>query len=220
VERFRLVDPRISSPPFPPPEVDARTHALSAFREFVSTLLFRRRGIAPDFAPIDMRVPKDRIFIEQPDNVVELEFPAIAFLPGTGNYEWWGLGGSQVDDSSLGRYAPGTVIVSPATYVETFVIEAWASKPGERRAIFAGLESAMLLFQDVTTLRMRLPGYFDRTAVFALADRTLIDDPDAVRNRRRGHLSVQLSVPMAFLANAKTLQPFVHVNVVASASLD
>lgn len=120
---FIFVDPPISSRPVPPPEVDERTHALSAFREYLATLVFMRRGEAPDFRPIPMRVPEKRIFIEMPDNVVELEFPAIAFLPGTGNYDWWGFGGAQVDEKSYGKFGPGTVLVSPATYVEPFIIE-------------------------------------------------------------------------------------------------
>lgn len=199
-------------PAVPSPAVDARTHAMRAFQRFLSTLRFFRAGnVGGD--PTCFQVPEADIFIEMPDNVEDLRFPSLAFLPSRANYDSYGLGPAQMMEDTLDVYGPGTTLVQQAEYSETFAVEVWASKKAERRALLAGIETALMSFDDSWALRMRLPDYYDRTAVFALSQREVFDDPDVVRNRRRGHLYVELRVDVVRLVNANELRPYLFTTV-------
>ena len=208
----RLLGEVAGIPPQPLPHIDSRTHALNAFKEFIASLKFNRAG-AKGGKAIPFGIPAAQIHIEQPDNVEDLKFPAISFLPSRGKYIEFGLGPGNLIDATLNKFAPGTALLEMAEYEEVITVEIWGSKRGERRAIMAGLESIMLSSDDSWALRFKLTEYFDVVATFSLDERMNIDDSDAVRNRRRGHLYVTMGVCLVQLVNVATLTPYVAVEV-------
>lgn len=197
-------------PALPLPGIDARTYALRAFADWLSTLQFARTG-KKGGEDIQFCVPRKDIHVHQPDHVKDLEFPSICFLPQRGMYETFGLGPARLDDATCDVFGQGTALLQLAEYTESFIIEIWGSKIAERRAIVAGLETAMGSFDDSWAVTLRLKDYFDRTATFSLNEKQYIDEPDAVRNRRRAHMFVELTVGVVRLVNAVTLQPYAQV---------
>lgn len=190
----------------PMPTQDARSVALGALAGWISTLRFLRAGNIGG-PPIPFRLPKQRVHQEQPDDAEQLRFPCAVFVPQRGLYVS-GIGGGDVDDATRDVWAPDSVVLGLGEYTESVAIELWASKKAERRALIAGLETAMQTAESTQMLRLRLPGYFNTTATFALSDQERIDEPDAVRNRRRARLYVTLSVPVLRLVHVVTLRPY------------
>lgn len=197
--------------PVPLPAVDARTFALRELRKFISLLVFNRPGRKGGKLESFTIEPKN-IHLEQPDHVKDMRFPAIAFIPGRGRYETFGLGPARLDESTYNVYAPGTALVQIAEYTEMLTLEAWATKIPERRAIIAGLETVLGSFDNSWSLTLRIPNYFNRTATFSLAERQNIDEPDNVRNRRRAHMFIELTVGIVRLVNVTDLTPYVALD--------
>jgi|TARA_Y100000034_G_C6876919_1_gene401209 hypothetical protein len=198
-------------PDIPLPAIDARTHALRAFAAFIAALKYTRAG-AVGGKDIQFKIAAKNVHIEQPDNVKDLKFPSVVFLPGRGVYEPYGLGPAELLDDSYNVFAPETALMALSEYEETITLEIWGSKKGERRAVIAGLEVVLPSSEDTWPLRLRLPSYYNTPATFSLEERMNIDDADAVRNRRRGHLYVNVSVCVVRLVNVNTLRPYVAVD--------
>jgi hypothetical protein len=209
-QSFEQVGPPLGQPSLPLPAIDARTHALRVLREWISTLEFRRTGQTGG-APIPFCIPIADILIHQPDHVKDMNFPAIAFLPQRGIYESFGLGPAQIDDITCDQFGLGTALVQIAEYHEQLIIEVWGSKIAERRAIVAGLEVALTSQATSYAITLRMKEYFGRTASFAIAEAQYIDEPDNVRNRRRAHMFVDMTVGVVQLVHANTLRPYVQV---------
>ena len=216
------VTPSYGGPPpypvIPLPDIDARTFALRALARWVSSLRYMRtmaRGQpAQEFA-----IEPDRVFVEMPDNVEVLDFPAVAFLPARGQYLTRGLGGADIVEGTAGLGGPGSALIIPYDYQETFTIEGWGSKISERRSIVAAIEVAFGTYQGTTDLRLVLPDYYGLVAEFSLMERENLDDLEVARGRRRVHLYVQMLVPVVRLARFPTLiGPFVNVGVSDSSS--
>lgn len=199
-------------PPLPLPALDARTHALRMFAKFLASLTFSVPGRANTTEVLFFQVARENIYVEQPDNVQDLVFPSIVVIPARGTYDYFGLGPPSFIEDTFNVFGPGTVLITPGEYVETFTLEVWGSKPGERRAMLAGIEAAMLNEETTTATRLLLPDYFDLVARFELMERELVDDPETVRNRRRGHLFIKLTVQIAQLVAAATLKPYVYLS--------
>lgn len=197
----------------PLPDFDARTRALEAFGTFLSTLEFRRTGNKGG-EPIKFKIPRKSIHIEQPDHVVDLQFPSIVFLPGRASYQTFGLGPARILDDTLGKFGPGTALLNLAEYFEPITVEVWASKRAERRAVMAGIETAITSFDNSWALTLTLKDYFDVSATFALTERMNIEDPESARNRRRGHLYIELATCMVRLVNVNELTVRATVDVV------
>lgn len=202
VSRWYLSPPPVPQPPLP--QEDARTYALRAFGKWIGSLVFRRR--MADGAPADpFVITKDRFFIEQPDNVENMQMPCIAVLPGRGQYETRSMGPVEPDDSLVGP--DGTSLLVPWDYVETLTVEVWASKIPERRALVAGIELAIGLYEGSTDLRLVLTDYWGMVASFSLMEREIIDDVETPRGRRRAHFMIQLRVPVVGAARFAWLDP-------------
>ncbi len=200
----------------PLPDKDARHHALDRLRTFLSLVTFRRE-IAPGEAEgRAFRVPLDQIHDEMPDDVVDLKFPSIGFLPqpGPGVHDAMGLGGPVVLEGTYGLYGPGTAVVRFGEYIEPFTIEVVAPKKATRRAVVAGLETVLRMVADDGTLTLGLPAYFDAVAAFELTGKLYIDDPYVAQNRRKVHLYVTLTVSDLWLAHGMArFQPSVLTQV-------
>jgi hypothetical protein len=209
----------IDAPPFPPsqlPNRDARTHALNVFAQWLASLVYRRT-MAVGAPPEAFQIPPERIFIEQPDSVEGLVFPAIGIIPGRGQYLVRGIGGADPLQDTL--TSDGRALVIPYDYQEQFTVEGIGSKISERRSIAAAIEVAMGMYEGTTDLRLVMEDYFGIVATFTLMERENIDDVDVQRGRRKVHLSVQMIVPVVAEARFFDLQTGIDVNVSASGSL-
>ena len=175
---------------------DARSHALSTLREFISLLNFSRAGDLPDGAPIRFRVPEERIHVYQPDDVQQtLGKPGIGFLPGRAVHEPYGLGPGEVLDDTADRFGDGLVLVRRSDHVETFPVEVVVDKAPVRDGIVAGLKEALQMDDRSGALRLVCRSYFDIVASFRLEQSENIDEADGTNNRRRAHLFVLLQIP-------------------------
>lgn len=221
VKASELIDSPIGQvypprPEQPLPDFDARTHALRRLREFLSVLDLHRTNTkgAP---PIKYRIPIANIHLEQPDSVVDLKFPGVAFLPGRATHEAYGLGAPDICEGTLDVYGVGTALAVLSDHVEQFTVELWASGRAERRSMVAGISTAMRSSATSYSIRLTLPSYFNQVASFALDSTQYIDDPDVVRGRRRAHLLVTMSVPEVALVNVERLHPLLAVEVTEGA---
>lgn len=204
---------RLDPPPYPPvplPDKDARTHALEVLAKWMSSLVYRRTMAisAPSEA---FQIPLDRIFIEQPDNVEGLVFPAIGIIPSRGQYLTRGLGGAEPDQSTITD--EGIALVVPYDYQEIIVIEGIGSKISERRSIVSAIEVAASSYNGTTDLRLIMEDYFGLVATFTLMERENVDDVDIQRGRRRVHLMMQMTVPVVMEARYFGLQTSIDVGV-------
>jgi hypothetical protein len=188
----------------PPPAYDGRTVALRLLRRFITELTFYRAN-AEGQPPIPFQIAEKDIHIEWPDNEDDLVFPSIALLStGPANYDMIGLTG-YVEENTRDVYAPGTVVQWMNEYRENIVLEIWATKKSERRAILAGLEAALSPTEQMYGLRFTMPDYFNELVCFAANDREIIDDGEAVKNRRRARITLQMRFHQVALVNYNQL---------------
>lgn len=197
-------------PPREPPRlpaVDGRTAALRVLRRYVSELAFSLPGDRGSPNDVQFRIPIEKVHVEQPDNVVELDFPSVVFLPGAGQYLPVGLS-TFLEEESFDRFAPGTVLQVQSEYQETVTLECWAKDMPTRRSMVAGLEAALVPTEQMYGIRFRMPDYFDQPVCFTLLTSMRPDDPDNVRNRRWAHLALEMRFDVVRLVNVQTLKPF------------
>lgn len=212
---FGEVFPAKENPP-PLPE-DGRTIALRILRDYVSELVFYRlAGIDENGKrrpPIPFQIEPADIYIEWPDNEENMRFPSLVFLStGPANYNVIGLT-SYVEEGSKDVYGPGTVLQWMSEYTEKVSLEIWASKKSERRAILAGLETALTPTEQMYGLRFRMPNYYNELVCFTVESRELIDDGDAVKNRRHARVTIEMRFNVVALVNYVTVNPFMKVDV-------
>jgi hypothetical protein len=203
----------LTPPPYPAgvlPNVDARTQALRVLAQWLSSLSYQRT-MAPGMPPEAFAIGPERVFIEQPDNVEGLQFPAIGIVPGRGQYLTRGLGGAEPDDESA--TVDGLALLVPFDYTELISVEGWGSKIAERRSIIAAIEVAMGSYEGTTDLRLRMPEYYGLVATFALMERENVDDIEIPRGRRRVHVYLQMTVPVVVAARFATLNASVSVDL-------
>ncbi len=210
------VTQRYGEPPYPMlPNIDARSHGLRVLSRWFSSLVFRRT-MAPNQQPEAFSVTPDRVFYEMPDSVEMLEFPAIGVLPGRGQYITRGIGGADPGEAREDGYS----LSIPYDYQEMLTIEVIGSKIAERRAMMAGIESVMGAFEGTTDLRLVMPEYYGLAATYSLMERENLEEPDSPRGRRRGHLFIQMLVPVVTQARLVEFFPSFDVNVSGSVGAD
>lgn len=194
------------------PDKDAREYALERLREYIAALVFRRTNEAGQES-IPFQLPEQSIQIQQPDDLKDLPLPGIGIVPGRGYHEGFGLGPPNIIDSTQGVAGPGTALVRNSEYVEQIVIELWGSKKAERRALVAGMKSALRASDGSYGIYLSLPAYYGLTAGFALDESQYIESDETSRNRRRGHLMVTMRVTEVTLVNVRQLFASVETTV-------
>lgn len=201
-------------PPAPPlPDLDPREHALRTFAKFISFLNFSLTG-AVDSPPEPFRIPLNCINIYQPDDVKnEPPGPSIGILPGRGTHEPVGLGPPVAMDDTADVYGVGTLLYWQGDYSEQIGVEIVTAKHAERRAVLAGLKTALRIGDDAGALRLRCRSYFDRVAVFRLDESEMIDDANAALNRRRAHLYVLMEIQEVLHVPYKKVVPVITTQV-------
>lgn len=194
------------------PDLDGREHALRRLRQFVAALVFRRRGRVPGQF-VEFQIAETSFHLYEPDDIRTIQMPAIGVIGAEEVNEPFGLGPNEPDEETYGEFAPGTVVVSIGENVERVVLEVWARKHAERRAIVAGLKRVMRATDDATrSLRLSLPDYFGAVAQFTLIDARPVDD-NAPQSRRRALLTVEMRVPELMLVDAVPFKPSATVEL-------
>lgn len=191
------------------PAVDGRTVALRILARYISELTFNLPGTKGSGITKKIRIPEEDIHIEWPDNQVQLKAPSIVFVPGNGEHLPAGLATFLVEGSH-DKFGKGTALQVQSEYQETFTIEVWANDKPTRRAICGGLEVSLVPVEQMYGIRFRMPDYYDNTVCFTLLGGMRPDDPDAVRNRRWGHLSVEMRFDVLRLVNVVPFDPSVE----------
>ena len=194
-----------------PLSIDGRTAALYVLREYVTNLTFYRK-MAANEPPQGFVVPFDNFQIEAPDSTKDQTFPSIAVIPSRAKYDVIGLT-SYIEEDTLDKFAPGTVVQWQGEYIETIKLEILASKKAERRAILAGLETAFNPTEQMSGLRFTMPDYFNELVCFTIMGREIFNDPDESRGRRKAHLEMEMRFNLVALVNAVKLQTSVSVDV-------
>ena len=200
--------PRSDAPNLP--DLGAREHALRRFLDFLAALPFMRTMAGPPQAFV---VPRDQMFVNMPDAEsgapVGQKLPTIAFTTSTADkiLDGW-LGPAILIDGTEDLFAPGTALFWVGGHTEPLVLEVVASSRAVRRSIVEGISQVLRSSDDTGSLRLSLPDYFNSTATFTLMDVTYFEEPDAVRNRRKAHLTIQLYVDEVMLASAVDIVPF------------
>jgi hypothetical protein len=208
--------------PNPPPlAVDGRTVALRILRKYLSEVQYVREGDRlPDGrrgAPIQFRVPESNIFIGWPDYEATMDFPTITILHAPGNYNPIGLA-NYVEEHTRDKYGRGTVVSWMSEYEEDIILELWAGKKPELRALLAGIETVLSPTELMSGVRFRMPDYFDELVVFSAGTRQEFDEADSARNRRRARLEVNMRFTVVALVNYAAAVP--ELKVVVDGDLD
>lgn len=200
-----------------PPLVDGRTTALRILKKYLREITFYRHGgydeNKVEKPPIAWRLAERDIHIEWPDAPEDVHLPAVAFLSSSpAEYDAIGMT-SYVDESTLDKYGAGTVIFWCSEYIETFQIELWCETKAQRRAMLVGMEKAMTPLEYMAGIRFRMPDYYDQLVCFSLNSRTLVDDENATKNRRKAILDVEMRFNVVALYPVNQLQPELRIEV-------
>lgn len=204
--------------PAPPPlAVDHRTIALRALRAYLAELIFVIQvAKEPDgtWRTEHFKVPKKNIFVSVPEASQEVQFPSIVMLgEEEGRYETLGLN-NYWDEKTYGVYGKGTVVQWQDSYVENITLEIWANTRPQLWSLLAGIETALTPTETRYGVYFQLKEYFNQICCFTPVSRRLLEDAgEAMLNRRRGHVKVELRMNRVALVNARTIEPVVEVNV-------
>lgn len=196
--------------PNPPPlSIDGRTIALRLLRDYITNLtFFRPMGQAPVQA---FQIDAKNFHIEWPDYIEDMKFPSVAIVHSRARYDVIGLV-SYVEETTRNVYAKDTVLQWQSEYVEKIQLEIWTNKKAERRAILAGIETAMSPTEQMSGLRFQMKDYFNELVCFTLFDREIIDEPDSPKNRRRAQLGIEMRFNIVALVNAISMTPALITN--------
>lgn len=204
------VYPPQATPPLP--DKEARDYALEALKAYICSLIFQRTN-APGLPPIPFQLPPDSVQIEQPDDIEDLAMPGIGIIPGRAVSETYGLGPPVILDKTEGIAGPGTALQRQGDHVESIIIEAWATKKAERRALAAGIKAALRASDGSSSIYLHLPNYWGMTAGFELDETLRIDGDEVSRNRRRAHVFVTMRICEVALTNVRTLNTTLDTTV-------
>lgn len=201
------------------PDQGAREYALDRLRQFIAAIVFRRT-MAEGQAPQRFRIPDNQIHLFQPDDGTDADLPSVAFLPGETSHDVYGLGPAELVEESADVFEVGKVLVLLADYVERVTIEVWAAKHAARRAVKSGIETAMLMSDSSSVLRLALPAYFNQVATYTLIDGPgYYEEVDAIRNRRKAQIPIELRVPELVLVDYRRLQVVIDMGGVDRANV-
>lgn len=205
---FGDVYPRQPSPPFA--FQPAREYALDTLKLFISRLEFRRTGgKSSGNKPIAFRVPIGDVREWRDDATTTSDngYPTIGFVPGRAANEPYGLGPARELEETRDQFEPGTVLVLRGDHVETIQIEISCVSPSERSAVFEGLLACFRLQQDSSALKLVCADYFCRVATFSLMSSEVFEDDDALINRRRAQIGIELTIEEVSLVRYRELVP-------------
>lgn len=199
-------------PPPPLPDKDARDYALEVLRDYICALEFQRTG-AVGGPTIAFTLPEKSVCIYQPDDIKDAPLPGIGVVPGLGVHDSYGLGPPPLIDGTEDIAGPGTQLQLQSEYVEPFVLEVWGSKHAERRALMAGLKAALRASDGSYSIGLKVPAYYDQVAIFTLNNSQYVDGDEVSRNRRRGHLMIELRIDEVQVVNVRPITPSVDLKV-------
>lgn len=190
-----------------PKSLDGRTVALKILKQYISELEFFRVGTSFEAPPIPFTVKLEDIYIEWPDNEDSMKFPSVVFLSdGRIEYDAIGLTG-YIEEDSRDKYGLGTVVQWQSEPTETLVIEVQCTMRSERRALKAGLETALVPTEQMYGIRFRLADYYDQLVCFTLNEAEIIDGEDSAKGRRKLRLYLEMRYTQVALVRYTALTP-------------
>ena len=192
------------------PAEDPRTIVLRVLAQYLSELTFYRPG-KDDKEYLPFQIALENILIEHPDNVEDLVLPSIVISSGTVEWDSRGLM-SQLDESTIDVYGPGTVLQVLYEHKETIEIECWAAKKPERRSMLGAIQKAFVPTEFMYGVRFRIPNYYNRMAQFS-AENDVLSDDAAVLGRRMVKVRVNMEFEVVALKNYTPMNPIIEVIV-------
>ena len=200
----------------PPLEADGRTVALKILRRYLAALDFMRPGDRkPDGKrgpPVPFKLDPRNIHIGWPDYEHTLQFPAVVFLHNPGEYTWLGLN-NYIQEETRDVYGKDSVVMWMSEYKENVILEIWANKRAELRALLNGIETSLSPTETMYGLRFRMPDYYDQLVCFTPGTRQEYDEEDSARNRRRARIEIEMRYTVVALVNVEPIQVTTQVNV-------
>lgn len=193
-----------------PPAFDGRTAALTTLATYLSELTFFRQN-KPGEPMIAFQVPRERIYVEFPDDEAETRLlPAIALISaGEGNYNALGLALTEIDEASRDKYGRNTALVPMSNYVENITIEVLCKTKQERRALREGMQAALNPSEAMAGIRFRMPDYFDQVCTFVVNSSTMDESEMSMKQRYSLKMNIELSFVEVRLVNVSPLEPVI-----------
>jgi hypothetical protein len=182
-------------------ETDARTALTRGLAEYLAQIVFP--------APGGRELRFDKVLDTWAEPEDGAKFPrAIVYGTGIGIYD----AGSLTPDLPTARNrlpAPdGRYLISSCAFVQDLTVEVWANDPAARRAIAAGLESALLPVDWMFGFVLELPFYFNERATYTLKDMAYPDnEQDAMRRYRKAVFTITGEVPVVNLFTYPLAKP-------------
>jgi hypothetical protein len=154
----------------------------------------------------------ENIHIEWAEAKTDAVTPSIAVQPGDHEFVPMGLT-SFLDERTRDVFGLGTVLEVQSEYVETFELEITAQRRAERRAMLAGLQSALSPTEQRFGVVFALPAYYGQTARFTPKGGRLGHEMSEALNRRKAWLRVELRVNVVRLVHYAPMIPIVRAVV-------
>jgi hypothetical protein len=202
-------------PPQAPPlsgHFAARDRALTRLLDYLAEVTWRHTGASKDGEPIEFKIRRCYMFLEQPESEIKMGFPAIAVLQNRNAPLAPTIGPPTVLEETRDRYGKDTVLVQVGELAEDVVLDCWFETRAQRRAVHAGMEGGVL-HTNQGPLYLTLPRYFDRVVSFEFQAAQRFDGDSAIRNRRELQITVSMRVESVFLVLMRELDPRMMLEV-------
>lgn len=194
--------------PFQERPKDARSYALDALFDYLSTIQFSMLG--SNGTEDTFIIPRCNWFIDPPAPGKTIRFPAVAVLPEPFNLDSQWLGRPIPVEGSMDQYADGTMLVINGEYFGQITLDVWSSTAAQRSSIIRAFETSALWTED-GPLYFSIHDYYDRIAVFEYLGHTRIDT-GAFKDRWQVQIRLSLRIESAMLVSANELLPKVTLD--------
>lgn len=184
----------------------ARDRALTRLLDYLAEVTWRHTGTTKDGEPIEFKIRRCNMFLEQPESEIKMSFPTIAVLQNRNAPINQTIGPPTILEETRDRYGKGTVLVQVDELSEEVVLDCWFETRAQRRAIHAGMEGGVL-HTNQGPLYLTLPKYFDRIVSFQFQAAQRFDGDSAIRNRRELQITVSMRMECVFLVLMNELDP-------------
>lgn len=188
-------------------QLDVREVALEQLRDYLASI---------DIALPDgrtFRLPKEDVLIaaaDDPGGNGDMQLPAIGMSGSPAETEQWT---PDIDDDSLGIRGPGTALAWTGNYSERVIVELWTESEPQRRAVLRAMKVAFNPAEQTSTLILESQRYYGLGIRYSLFSVQVVEDAEAVRNRWRALLVLDIDAPEVQLVFMNRLQPRVRTVV-------
>jgi len=193
-----------SKPNPPVPAVDGRTSALRLLGAYLTSFVYAIPGDT-NGPSIPFRIPPGNFYVNWPDYEQDVEFPAIAVLPGAGTTKACSFVPAIIEETA-GIRGKNTVLMRMEEYVEVFQLDLWCSKLPELRGILSTFDVAFNPTEQMSGVRLVMRDFYDQTVRFTMLGRTIVETGSG-QNRRRASIEIRMEFNVVALINTVTMKP-------------